>query len=539
MRQTRTSDPSDNADTRPIGLGWRPPWAPAPYDPARIPADAIAPVTQDLAPALLEARRVRKAVVISTDMTCSRLGFENVAIYGRPIVRDGAPPRLPMIRYTGPALTFETEAFMYSVDGDLAFYGVGFAGFGLVAAVSVPSLNIAKPFPFQSWATGFRRAVPRHQGGVALHVSQDFVDARIGAKGPTVTVQKCHFLNCHQVFMAVSDTAYVTLNAHDNDVEGTFGGFDLNTTVGSDIWGSQNEWHGCIGDRMQPDTNSHGLGTFWKIGVENTVHKLIRKQAILLANNYYHDVDSLCKHNDTNTSVAFDGRNINPAHFDRVTPGDLRSARTADCSFIMEYERYERLTSSRGREDCNAVYGKVMGGIWRHSIVNACGAPNQTANGFEDGSEFACGFKNPGYWDALDENAFFVCHDITFIDLPRRTAASQIGMFGLKIDGYAMPTYMTDISFVRWRDTANKDGGAIRNFGAFEHGLWIDGTRAINCAFGAGAPLINLHKFSGKAFVTNSRAWNCNGPVLVVADGKGAQLEQAGIMAGAPPPYHR
>jgi len=482
---------------------------------------------------------LRKAVVIAQDIVCARLAFENVPIYGRPVANEGAHPRLPMIRYTGPALTFESEAFMYAVDGDLEFYGVGFVDFGLVAAVSIPSLNAAKPFPFQTWATGFRRAVPKHQGGVALHVSRDFVDATVGAKGPTVTMQNCHILNCHQVLMAVSDSAYVTLKAHDNEVEGTFGGFDLNTTVGPDLWGSQNHWHGCVGDRMQPDTNSHGLGTFWKVGVENTVHKLVRKQAVLLANNHYHDIDSLCKHNDTNTSVAFDGRNINPAHFDRISPGDLQNIRTADCSFVMEYERYERLTSSRGREDCNAVYGKLMGGIWRHSIVNACGAPNQTAKGFEDGSEFACGFKNPGRFDGLDPNAFFSCHDLTFIDMPRRSTPSQIGMFGLKIDGYAMPTYMTDISFVRWLDTANPQGGAIRNYGAFDQGLWIDGTRAIACTFGSGAPLINLHKFSGTAAVTNSRAWNCKGVAAIIADGKGARLAPARIMPGAAPPYNQ
>lgn len=530
--------PPSNPSTRPIGLGYRPDFAPAKYDPSKAPSNVFVAKSGDLAALIPTAHSVGVDILITDDLTCSHVGFASVGLWGKTVTKPPQMPRLPQVTYTGPALDFTSPAFMYAVNDDLRFYGVAFIGFGLLAGAAIPSTE-AKPFPNHTWATGFRRAVSVAQGGVGLAVDPVKFPSKLAAKGPTITIQGCHVLNCHQVFMAVSDSAYVTINAHDNDVEGTFGGFDANTSIAPNVSGSGNEWHGCIGDRMQPDTNSHGLGTFWKLGIENTYHKLVKKHDIQLANNHYHDINSLCRHNDTNTSVAFDGRNINPRNFTKITPGDKSGARSVTCSFTMEYERYERLQSMFGREDCNAVYGKLMGGIWRHSIVNACGATNMKAKGYEDGSEFASGFKNPGAWDGLDPDAFFVVHDVTFIELAPRTALPQAGLMGFKIDGYAMQTYELDTTFVRYTDTADANAGAMRNYDSFPAGIWIDGSRFIDCTFKNGAPAINLHQCGkSKGAITNTKAWGGTGNADIIVDGSGVSIEKAQIMSGSAPAYN-
>jgi len=520
-----------DAGKRPIGIGFRPSFAPAKYDPSKIPTSAMQAIG-DLASILPLAHASGKDIVITSDCTCSKVGFANVGIWGKPITTPPYAPRLPKVTYIGPALDFTSPAFMYAVNDDLRFYGVAFIGFGLLAGAAIPS-NEAKPFPNHTWSTGFRRAVSVAQGGVAPAVDPDRFPSKLGAKGPTINIQGCDVTNCHQIFMAVSDSAYVTINAHDNLVEGTFGGFDANTSICPNVAGSGNEWFGCVGARMQPDTNSHGLGTFWKLGIENTYHKLVKTHSIQLANNWYHDINSLCRHNDTNTSVAFDARNVNPFGFTKIAPGDKVAARSATCSVVIEYERCEHLQSMYGREDCNAWYGKMMGGIFRHSIIDACGATNMKAQGYEDGSEFASGFKNPGEWDGLDPDAFFIFHDVTFKNLAPRTTLPQAGLMGFKIDGYAMPTYELDITFLNYMDTADGNAGAMRNYDSFPAGIWIDGSRFVGCTFKNGAPAINLHQCGkSKGAITNTKFWAGTGNADIIVDGSGVSIEKASAGSG-------
>lgn len=523
--------PPTNPGIRPIGLGFRPDFAPAKYDPSKIPSSAIM-ASGDISATLAAAHSSGRDIVIAGDCTCSKVGFANAGIWGRPVTNAPQMPRQPKITYTGPALDFISPAFMYAVNDDLRFFGVAFVNFGLIAGAAITSTE-AKPFPNHTWATGFRRAVSVAQGGVAIAVDPGKFPSKLGARGPAINIQGCHILDCHQVFMAVSDSAYITINAHDNDIEGTFGGFDANTSICPDVTGSGNEWHGCVGDRMQPDTNSHGLGTFWKFGIENTYHKLVKTHSIQLANNWYHDINSLCRHNDTNTSVAFDARNVNPFGFSKVASGDKVAARSATCSVVIEYERCERLQSMFGREDCNAWYGKMMGGVFRHSIIDACGATNMKPKGYEDGSEFASGFKNPGAWDGLDPNAFFIVHDVTFKNLAPRTTLPQAGLMGFKIDGYAMPTYELDITFVNYVDTADANAGAMRNYDSFPAGIWIDGSRFIDCTFKNGAPAINLHQCGkSKGAITNTKFWGGTENAAIIVDGSGVSIEQASAGSG-------
>jgi len=499
--------PVTSPGTRPVGAGFRPPFLPPVYTapPSQFPKLS----TYKSLGAALDAN-VGKAIIVDVDMsvTSADLCRHQVALYGQAI-----GGRKPKLTYTGQ-ISQLTPALLYAVDGDHIARGIEFVGFGDIFDIAIPSINPA-PYSYHSGdAYGFARAVPQGMGmsssknkGVGLSIDTKKYPLIVGGEGPTWDIVDCDFTNCEQVGQANSDSLTLApVIAGGWHLVGTYGGLLCNTTVNPDRWLGDVLWEKCTAanGRLQPLNNSHGQHTLFKFGIENPVHKLIRRQNGAMHNITGSYIQDGPEHVDTNSAVIWDWRNDQAASFPSVSSPKDSVGKV--CGLDIGWILSDHVQGLGGNEDANAGYWKTLGLSMHDIVLKSPGAADLrkvTGGPEQDGCEFGIGGKQPGDFDGAAQDAKVLVWNLAIIDSPPALIDPCVGLFGFKMDGYGVPTYQCNITFVRGMIKTKGYGGLLRNYGNFPKGLFMDNIGFVDCEFAQDGAGVRNHQFSGTGSLSN------------------------------------
>jgi hypothetical protein len=507
---------------RPIGLGYKPPWAEPYYDPTTdIPSDAVYLSVQGGLDAAWTAALATssKTLVIDQDVAVAStsLGKANIALLGAPV--EG---RLPKMTLAIPSVAGTTRCLVYGVDGVVKARGIEFVGFGDVFGIAVASQN---NYPYHEHSlSALQRFIPNgvllsgmDGAGVALaYGGPGTVPSALGIElSTTFDICDCVFTDCQGVACAISDGGHLApVKFQRNRLVGTWGGIHCFTVVNCDLYAYGNEWTGCTGVREIADFKNNHYHTCIMIGTEGgSALKTTRTHTILIENNAFHDITDRFDNTDVNTAVGVDIRNANPTMtgWNYGTDRGYSVRYTAQSSVRVAYNSFKNLVGTVGQEDCNAIYLKALGFVVEHNRIENCGAkdPRATQTATRDGSETTAVLaKNPGDWlptaAEMRQYANIVRHN-EIIDPPTHVAApdpamKNEGLFVIKIDGDenrggCAPTFIVGNHIVRWRFTlSGGNSGALRTYNQFPNGLYIEDNDFFDCPIAGSGMIVRVHQ---------------------------------------------
>jgi hypothetical protein len=487
--------------TRPWGLDYTPSYVPT-YDPATdIPADALDRSAYGSTAAWLAACvTANKPGKIGSGTY--NVGSADLKVYAPKGIYGYGTTR-PIFNYTD-SLTASTPGYLY-LGKSTAFKvrNVEFRGFGDVFDLAVGSVDRgAGLYAYQTQAAyAFARYAPTGDvlggsyspTGVGLLIDTSLFPRSTSTIGPAVDISFCKFYRCERVYGFGSDTvAHGRLDFHKNVLEGTYGGFDLNSTSLTEIYAAGNEWFGLgpAYGRTAPANNANSFHTLFKIGIDDGIDINLRTQKVYLENNYAHDIEDQNTSTNTNAGVFCDVRQVTPTTFTNTGTPEL-----AGCDISISYNAIIDVRNTRGHEDSNALYGKMRGGVIERNYIKNCGAADARPGFSGDGSEgTGAVFKDPAAISQSPANSFMAFRGNVFEDMPANTNTPG-SLCVVKLSDFApLNVIFIGNQFYNCHNTvATGENGLLRHYnGTGKVSIWAN--ELFNCNLAT--RFINFHEFT-------------------------------------------